>query len=216
MPNTILPNTNLQQVHDPNVIKVVVMGVESTGKTTLCQDLATAYGSTWVVEYMRPYLKQKWQTPEGRLAGIGYDDLLPIAKGQIHAENQATAQLAKQANHNNKNLAAKLPLFCDTCLFELMVYAHWYQGRCPSKLKQAALSHRYDMVLLTKLDVPWQADGIRDSPYERNAIHDVFVTALNTYGIDYHLIGGGRDERVTQVKKWLSHQALLGVCQLCQ
>lgn len=194
------PNIDeLHQIHDNCVSKVAIIGVESTGKTTLCQDLTAIYDSAWVVEYMRPYLKHKWLTPEGRQAGIGYDDLLPIAKGQIRTENQATIRLAHQAKTRGKQ-----PLFCDTCLFELMVYAHWYQGRCPPKIEKAARVHRYDMVLLTELDVPWQADGLRDSRYERNAIHDAFLTSLDMYGIHYCMIAGSRQQRVHQVVEWLN------------
>ena len=43
-----------------DVIKIVMFGPESTGKTTLSQQLARHYNSVWVPEYARDYLQNKW------------------------------------------------------------------------------------------------------------------------------------------------------------
>ncbi|MDO4223868.1 MAG: ATP-binding protein, partial [Acinetobacter sp.] len=91
-----------------NIFKVLLLGAESTGKTTLCQDLAQHFHTEWVAEYMRTYLQKKW---DEHRQSCEWDDLLPIAIGQVQAENQATLQ-------------AKQFLFCDTGLFELMVYSY--------------------------------------------------------------------------------------------
>ncbi len=186
--------SNLMQ-HTPNsVINVAILGAESTGKTTLCRDLASHFGSPWVSEYMRTYLQAKWDDEQ---LTCTWEDLLPIAQGQIALENQ----LAKQA--------AELPdkphyLFCDTSLFELMVYANWYYDDCPKPLTQAALAHHYDLILLTDFDVPWVADDLRDSPHQRKEISQYFANQLNSQQKPFRYIKGGRVERVQQVVEWLA------------
>lgn len=190
--NKALPD-NLTQI-TPNTVKTVtILGAESTGKTTLCQDLAAAFNSPFVFEFMREYLQKKWDDLQ---LTCTWEDLLPIAQGQIALENRQAEVAAQSGGY----------LFCDTCLFELMVYAYWYYGDCPKLLETAALSHHYDLVLLTCVDIPWVADDLRDSPNERGAIRDFFVKMLNRYQIPFYNVGGSRDERVQLVTTLLAER----------
>ena len=184
---------NLKQHTPKSVINVAILGAESTGKTTLCRDLAAHFGSPWVPEYMRTYLQAKWDKEH---LTCTWEDLLPIAQGQIELENKLAEQAA-QSDHNHY-------LFCDTSLFELMVYANWYYGDCPKALTQAALTHHYDLILLTEVDIPWVADDLRDSPHQRDEISAYFKSQLTRHQKPIHRIGGDRDERVQQVLEWLS------------
>ena len=65
-------------------IKVVIFGPESTGKTTLSEQLARHYNSVWVPEYARKYLQDKWNNERKTCEP---HDLLPIAIGQMALEN---------------------------------------------------------------------------------------------------------------------------------
>lgn len=180
----------MQHTPDP-VFKIAILGAESTGKTTLCRDLAAYFDCPWVPEYMRIYLQDKWDRSEKTCT---WEDLLPIAQGQIELENNLALESAKSENKY---------LFCDTSLFELMVYANWYYGDCPTELTQAALIHHYDLILLTQVDIPWVADDLRDSPNGRNAINLRFEEQLNHYNKVFQSIGGDRDQRVQQVVECL-------------
>lgn len=184
---------NLAQYTPKSVIKVVILGAESTGKTTLCRDLATHFDNPWVSEYMRTYLQEKWNTEQKTCT---WEDLLPIAQGQIALENQVTQQATTTSQKNAY-------LFCDTSLFELMVYANWYYGDCPDPITKAAVAHHYDLVLLTTVDIPWVADDLRDSPHEREEISDRFVAELTRHNKKFRRVGGDREQRVRQVTKWL-------------
>lgn len=185
---------NLTQHTPESVINIAILGAESTGKTTLCRDLAAHFESSWVPEYMRSYLQKKWNDEQ---LTCTWNDLLPIAQGQIELENA----LAKQtANTSDKNPY----LFCDTSLFELMVYANWYYGDSPEALTKAALAHHYDLILLTEVDIPWVADDLRDSPHQREEISAFFESQLIHYQKPFRRIGGDRNERVQQVVQWLS------------
>lgn len=105
---------NLIQHTPKSVISVAILGAESTGKTTLCRDLAAYFESPWVPEYMRTYLQAKWDKEQ---LTCTWDDLLPIAQGQIKLENELAEQAAQMPDRARY-------LFCDTSLFELMVYAN--------------------------------------------------------------------------------------------
>ena len=62
---------NLEQHTPKSVINVAVLGAESTGKTTLCRDLAEHFDTPWVSEYMRTYLQANHDEPKNnfRLRG---------------------------------------------------------------------------------------------------------------------------------------------------
>ena len=184
---------NLKQHTPKSVINVAILGAESTGKTTLCRDLSAHFGCPWVPEYMRTYLQAKWDKEH---LTCTWEDLLPIAQGQIELENKLAAQAAQNSDSSY--------LFCDTSLFELMVYSNWYYGDCPDAITQAALTHHYDLILLTEVDIPWVADDLRDSPHQRDEISAYFESQLTRHQKPFHRIGGDRDERVQQVLEWLS------------
>ena len=184
---------NLTQHTPKTVINVAILGAESTGKTTLCRDLAVHFGCPWVPEYMRTYLQAKWDNEQ---LTCTWDDLLPIAQGQIELENELAKQAAQTSDSGY--------LFCDTSLFELMVYSNWYYGDCPKALSQAALAHHYDTILLTDVDIPWVADDLRDSPHQREDISAYFASQLTLHNKTFQRIGGDREERVQQVVKLLA------------
>ena len=68
--------------------KIVVLGPESTGKSTLSEALAKHYGVVDCKEYARQYLHENGTK-------YNFEDLLTIAKGQLTLE-QAAIQKAEQ------------------------------------------------------------------------------------------------------------------------
>jgi nicotinamide riboside kinase len=56
--------------------KIVVLGPECTGKSTLCEQLATYYKGDWCPEFAREYLKDNGKD-------YTFQDLLKIAHGQL-------------------------------------------------------------------------------------------------------------------------------------
>ena len=108
-------------------LKVVLFGPESTGKTTLSEQLASHYNSICVPEYAREYLQQKWNNERKTCEP---QDLLPIAIGQIKSENQ---------------LAGKTDsvLICDTDLLETKVYSEtYYSNTCDPILEKYAIENK--------------------------------------------------------------------------
>ncbi|MEN1786296.1 MAG: ATP-binding protein [Bacteroidota bacterium] len=181
----------------PSLVKVVLFGPESTGKTTLAKQLAAHYKTTWVPEYMRAYLQDKWDLHGQRCEQA---DLLPIARGQMALENER----AKDANRL---------LVCDTDLLELKVYAEaYYEGNCPSAIAKQALKNQYHLYLLTQIDVPWEPDDLRDRPADRAYMFELFKTALKKYQRTFILLSGEQKDRFLTathaINKLLDHGRL--------
>ena len=170
--------------------RIAFVGPESTGKTTLSERMAFLHHTEWVREYMRLYLQEKW---DKQCAVWTWEDLLPIAKGQVRLENEALSK-------------AKQYLFCDTCLLELVIYSYIYYGKCEPIIEQHALSHKYDHIFLTYIDTPWVADDLRDKPHEREEVFAFFKDFLEKKSIPFHLLKGNLDDRVEQInqklKRW--------------
>lgn len=173
-----MENPLAQQVSD--CIKIVLFGPESTGKTTLSNQLANHYKTVWVEEFAREYLQEKWNRT--RII-CELSDILPIARGQMALENK----LAKQANR---------VLICDTDLLETKVYSEAYYGSCPAELEIAAKVSAYDLYLLTYIDVPWAPDDLRDRPNQRVEMFQFFEEALKKSQKPYVLLKGDQTVRL--------------------
>ncbi len=162
-------------------VKIVLFGPESSGKTTLCKQLAEHYNTLWVPEYAREYLQKKWDTIQKVCEP---EDLLPIAIGQMELEN-------KYARKANKIL------FCDTDLLETKVYSEvYYQGFCDPLLNKYALKNQYDLYFLTYIDTPWEADDLRDKPNERQELFRAFEMALEENNRIFVLLQGNQETRL--------------------
>ncbi len=172
---------------DTNVIKIVMFGPESTGKTTLSEQLARYYNSVWVPEYAREYLQNKWNNERKTCE---QKDLIPIAIGQMELENDLATKADKI-------------LFCDTDLLETKVYSkEYYGGHVDPLLNEAARNNNYDLYFLTYIDVPWELDDLRDRPTQREEMFEAFKKALDEHGKKYILLKGNKKERL---KKAIDH-----------
>ncbi|MDC6388163.1 ATP-binding protein [Maribacter sp. PR1] len=164
-----------------NIIKVVLFGPESTGKTTLSEQLARHYNTVWVPEYAREYLQNKWNNERKTCEP---EDLLPIAAGQMQLENDLTKKATKI-------------LICDTDLLETKVYSEaYYVGDCDPTLEKYAIENTYDLYLLTYIDIPWEADDLRDKPDEREEMFEYFRATLEKFERNFIILKGNKKERL--------------------
>ena len=144
------------------LLRVVLIGPESTGKTTLAEAIAARYGAERSAEFARVYVDMMRRPLTGA-------DVEPIARGQIAAEDVAAAR------------ATRL-LVLDTDLVSTVVYSHHYNGFCPSWVEQAARDRLSDLYLLHYTDVPWTPDGgQRDAPARRDELFARFRERLKQW-----------------------------------
>ncbi|GAB2760954.1 AAA family ATPase [Salinimicrobium soli] len=169
-----------------DILRIVLYGPESTGKTTLAQRLAEHFNTEWVPEFSRDYLQKKWD--EEKLI-CQPEDILPIAQGQIELENELAEKAEKV-------------LFCDTNLLETVVYSQaYYEGYCePAVLKHALKAH-YDLYFLMYIDVPWVEDDLRDRPFDRELMFSKFKQPLEDYNKPYRILKGDFQERFDMAVK---------------
>lgn len=166
---------------EANILKVVLFGPESTGKTTISLQLAEHYNTVWTPEFARKYLQDKWNNERKTCEN---SDLIPIAIGQMISENK----LAKKAD--------KI-LICDTDLLETKVYSEsYYGGIVDPDLDKYALENKYDLYFLTYIDTDWEADDLRDKPNERQEMFDIFEKALIKYNRPYLILKGDKKTRL--------------------
>jgi NadR type nicotinamide-nucleotide adenylyltransferase len=164
-----------------NIVKVVLFGPESTGKSTLSELLARHYNTVWVPEYAREYLQDKWNNQRKTCE---QKDLIPIAIGQMGLENE----LAKKAD--------KI-LICDTDLLETKVYSEeYYGGFVDPDLDRAVTESQYELYLLSYIDTPWEADDLRDRPTQREEMFRAFERALVNNQRPYVILKGKVKERM--------------------
>lgn len=164
-----------------DLLKIVLFGPESTGKTTLSEQLARHYNTVWVPEYAREYLQQKWNNERKTCEP---HDLLPIAAGQMQLENSLTKKATEI-------------LICDTDLLETKVYSEaYYIGDCDPILEKHALQNKYDLYFLTYIDIPWEADDLRDKPEEREEMFSYFKNTLEKYNRNFIILKGNKKERL--------------------
>lgn len=125
--------------------KVVVIGPESTGKSTLCAQLAAHYQTCWCPEFAREYLME-------RGARYDYSDLLNIAHGQIALEDAMLSQ-ARNGFY-----------FIDTDMYVMKVWCEAVFQDCHTWILKQIARRQYDLFFLCDVDLPWVQDELREYP----------------------------------------------------
>lgn len=157
------------------VKRVVFIGGESSGKSTLAIAMARELGTVSVGEYGR----ELWTDRGGALL---FEDLAAIAREQISREDSATA-------------SARRWLFCDTSPLTTLFYCLEQFGRVERELEAAAGRH-YDHVVLCAPDFPFVQDGTRQDSAFRDRQHAWYERELAARGVDYHTATGSLAYRV--------------------
>lgn len=158
------------------IIKIAVVGPESTGKSTLTLSLANSFNTLWVPEFAREYLQNK----NGKYT---YSDLEYIAKMQMQEED-------KQIGKSNKYL------FCDTNLLVLKVWSNFVFGKCCDFILENNLKRTYNLTLLTNIDIPWEPDPLREHPNKRDELFLIYKNELEQQNIVYSIISGSHTVRL--------------------
>ncbi len=178
------PYVHWQFLSDPVraffAIRVVLIGVESTGKTTIAEALAEELNTSWVPEYGRDYaaVKVASDDPEWTTS-----DFVAIAQEQQIRENEA-------ARHTNRIL------ICDTNATATCVWHERYMEFRSPEVDAIGARDQVDLYLLTLPDFPFVQDGTRDGEHIRDWMHDRFVVRLAETGVPVITLAGSHSDRM--------------------
>ena len=155
---------------------VALLGAESTGKTTLVQELGetlAARGERVAVidEYLRTFCNVQGRTPR-------QGEQRAIATEQTRRIDAAAASDADI-------------VIADTTALMIAVYSHVVFGDTSLYADAEAAQRAIDLVLVTALDLPWQPDGLqRDGPHVREPVDALVRAALARAGVRFISIAG--------------------------
>jgi NadR type nicotinamide-nucleotide adenylyltransferase len=170
------------EVRATYVQRVLLLGGESSGKTTLAAALAAEEGTAWVPEYGR----ELWEARGGRLAE---PEVLAIAHEQVAREERLALQ-------------ARGRLYCDTSPLTTLGYSLWMFSRADPVLCELA-GRRYDAIVLCAPDFGFVQDGTRRDEAFRLRQHDWYREQLAERGWPWREVSGGVAQRIAQVRGWL-------------
>ena len=163
--------------------KIVVIGPESTGKSSLCELLAAHYKSLWVKEYAREYLLTHG-------TDYSFDNLLDIAKGQLRLEDEGITTISK------KN--STLPVFIDTDMYVMKVWCEFVFGKCHNWILDQIAVRKYDLYLLCNIDLPWVKDELREYPdlASREKLYHIYKDCMINQQVPWIDISGNYETRL--------------------
>ena len=159
--------------------QIVIIGPESTGKSTLAAQLAAYYKTVWCPEFAREYLRENG-------TDYNYEDLLNIAQGQITLEDSM-----KQQARNGY-------YFIDTDMYVMKVWCEVAFNNCHTWILKQIAARKYDLLLLCDTDLPWVPDGLREYPdlQMRQRIFKMYKDLLINDGSKWAVISGTPEERL--------------------
>jgi len=163
------------------MLKIIVTGPESSGKTSLCKTLSEYYNLHFTKEFAREYLTD---------LGKNYlqEDLLEIAKGQLRNEQLIT---------NNQQISLH-----DTDLITLKIWSDYKYGNCNNwileQIEKQKVENRF--YLLCKPDIKWNYDPLRENPTDRNELLEIYKQELENLGHKFLIIKGeDRNEQAIEI-----------------
>ena len=159
--------------------KIVVLGPECSGKTTLCQQLAEHYGTVWCPEFAREYLSSHGKN-------YTYDDLLNIAIGQVELEDVMEVE------------AQNGIYFIDSDMFTMQLWCEVDYNDCHTFILKQIASRKYDHHLLLAPDIPWIHHPLRKYPdiEIREKHFKLYKQMLGSTGGDWTEVSGTRVNRL--------------------
>lgn len=171
---------------------IAILGPESSGKSTLCAQLATHLNGVWVREYAREYVP-------AQVGQYSEADLLEILHGQMRLNQAGMARAQAQAHE------PACVLF-DTEATVLAVWAQAALGYVPPEIEHACATQTFTDYLLLTPDLPWQADPLRSAPElaQRQAIFVQYETWLARYRRPYTVVSGHGTARLHNALRALS------------
>ena len=191
------------------MIKIAILGTESSGKTTLATGIADYFGVDFVEEFAREYLTdyyQKNQQNDNQKQPYSLQDIENIAKQQYqNIQNYQQDNLQKNPQQNKKH--QKL-LIADTELIVTKIWAENSFKTVPKWILEHIEKQNFDLYLLTSYDdIAWEYDPLREhqDPNERKMLFECYKNELEKYKFSYEIISGeNKENRLEKAIKAIS------------
>ena len=168
------------------MIRLAIVGTESTGKSDLTKALAIKLNCAHTVEIAREYLTK-------RAGEYTEDDLSILAQLQCEAED----------TFHNASL-----LICDTTTLVIKIWSDVKYGRCSKEIIDLYQNRKYDYTLLTDIDLPWSNDPLREHPSieDRKMLMDLYKIELTAHQIKYGIVSGRGNDRINNALHLIAAQ----------
>jgi NadR type nicotinamide-nucleotide adenylyltransferase len=170
------------------VLRVCLLGAESTGKTTLAAALGEAYGTVWVPEYGHLYQALARDDPHGRWSS---DEFVKIARMQRWLEDFQASQ-------------ARRVLFCDTDIFTTGLWHEALVGEAPpDEVERLAAASRYHLFVLCGDEIPFRQDAylLREDGPRRDWMQRRYAERLESGTTPWVRVSGPLSARVRQASR---------------
>lgn len=156
--------------------KIAIVGPESCGKTTLAKELTQLLNGCLVEEFAREYLSNY---------GPEYDlmTLLHINKIQLEKESEAEK-------------SGKQWIICDTTPMVNEIWAQEVFGVVPEVISQSRPYTAYDFYLLCAPDLPWVADPLRENPFDRQRLFDIYHEKIKNANLPFGIVREQGEKRL--------------------
>ena len=166
---------------NPKIIKIAIVGPESTGKSTMSKYLADYYQTIWVPEFARGYC-------ENLTGDCTLQDEINMFYGQLALEKE----LLPKANQL---------LICDTTFITIKIWSDALFGSTPQEVLDELPKQHYDFYLLLDIDMPWQDDPLRNFPTQREHFMQVWHQELKVLDANYKVVSGIGETRFQNAVK---------------
>ncbi|MBU3659147.1 MAG: ATP-binding protein [Flavobacteriales bacterium] len=151
-------------------ISVAFTGPESSGKTTLAQYVSATYTGFYVEEFARVFLQHKNSYQQS--------DLDLIAEGQYKSW---------QVKHDF--------LVADTEMTVLCIWSLYKYQSVSARILELFKLQRFDVLFLCKPDIPWEFDPMRENPFNRDELFDLYHSFLIENKQTFVLVEGNEQQR---------------------
>lgn len=165
-------------------IRIVVLGAESTGTTTLSRDLAKALNAPWVPEVGRYYTESILTTTNE----WNDEDFYRIGRLQQAYESEISAR-------------SDGVVVCDTNAVATELWQRRYMGKITAPMKVIAARDKADLYIITGDEIPFVQDGLRDGEHIRHAMHRWFINHIRRTNVPYIVATGSQTDRLKQALK---------------
>ena len=160
------------------MFKIAITGPESTGKSTLAENLAKHFNTDFIPEYSRTYLENF----EGQYTE---NDVVEIAKGQHNLILEEEKKSPKILIADTESIACK-------------IWVEYVFNHSNETIDNILKQQDFDLYLLCDIDLPWVYDPLRENPNlkERKELFEIYKNTLEQMNASFEIVRGDNEERV--------------------